>query len=147
MTELTNYEVIPESWGGDSQFVNISAKAGTGIDDLLDAILLQSEVLELKANIDGAARGIVIESRIDKGRGPVATVLVQSGTLHKGDIILAGLQYGRVRALVSDSGAAVESAGPSIPVEVLGLSAIPHAGDEALVVPDEKKAREVALST
>ena len=145
MTELTNYEVIPESWGGDSQFVNISAKAGTGIDDLLDAILLQSEVLELKANIDGAARGIVIESRIDKGRGPVATVLVQSGTLHKGDIILAGLQYGRVRALVSDSGAAVESAGPSIPVEVLGLSAIPHAGDEALVVPDEKKAREVAL--
>lgn len=145
MNELSQHEVISESWGGDTQFVKISAKAGTGIDELLDAILLQSEVLELKANVDGAAKGIVIESRIDKGRGPVATILVQSGTLHKGDIILAGFQYGRVRALVSDSGHPVESAGPSIPVEVLGLSAIPHAGDEALVVPDERKAREVAL--
>lgn len=145
MNELTVYEVIPEAWGGDTMFINISAKSGAGIDDLLDAILLQSEVLELTALTDGAAKGVVIESRLDKGRGPVATVLVQSGTLHKGDIILAGFQYGRVRALVGDNGAMVESAGPSIPVEVLGLSAIPHAGDDAVVVPDEKKAREVAL--
>lgn len=145
MNELTVHEVVPEAWGGDTMFINISAKAGTGIDELLDAILLQSEVLELTALTDGAAKGVVIESRLDKGRGPVATVLVQSGTLHKGDIILAGFQYGRVRALVGDNGDMVESAGPSIPVEVLGLSAIPHAGDEAVVVPDEKKAREVAL--
>lgn len=145
MNELSVHEVIPEAWGGDTMFVNISAKSGLGIDDLLDAILLQSEVLELTALTDGAAKGVVIESRLDKGRGPVATVLVQSGTLRKGDILLAGFQYGRVRALVGDNGDAVESAGPSIPVEVLGLSAIPHAGDEAVVVPDEKKAREVAL--
>ncbi|USQ13477.1 translation initiation factor IF-2 [Legionella lytica] len=145
MNELSVHEVIPEAWGGDTMFINISAKAGTGIDELLDAILLQSEVLELTALTDGAAKGVVIESRLDKGRGPVATVLVQSGTLHKGDIILAGFQYGRVRALVGDNGDMVNSAGPSIPVEVLGLSAIPHAGDEAVVVPDEKKAREVAL--
>lgn len=145
MNELSSYEVIPEAWGGDTMFVNISAKTGEGIDALLEGILLQSEVLELQAPIDGAAKGIVIESRLDKGRGPVATVLIQSGTLHKGDILLAGLQYGRVRALVGDHGDSVESAGPSMPVEVLGLSAIPHAGDEALVVPDEKRAREVAL--
>jgi len=145
MTELSNYEVIPEAWGGDTMFAKISAKSGEGIDQLLDAILLQSEVLELKAHTDGAAKGVVIESRLDKGRGPVATVLVQRGTLHKGDIILAGFQYGRVRALVSDNGTLVESAGPSMPVEILGLSAIPHAGDEALVVSDEKRAREVAL--
>ncbi len=145
MNELSVHEVIPESWGGDTMFVNISAKSGMGIDDLLDAILLQSEVLELTALTDGAAKGVVIESRLDKGRGPVATVLVQSGTLRKGDILLAGFQYGRVRALVGDNGDLVDSAGPSIPVEVLGLSAIPHAGDEAVVVPDEKKAREVAL--
>ncbi|MFC3908907.1 translation initiation factor IF-2 [Legionella dresdenensis] len=145
MNELSAHEVIPESWGGDTMFVNISAKTGMGVDELLDAILLQSEVLELSAHTDGAAKGVVIESRLDKGRGPVATVLVQSGTLHKGDILLAGFQYGRVRALVSDNGSYVDSAGPSIPVEVLGLSAIPHAGDEAVVVPDEKKAREVAL--
>ncbi len=145
MNELSVYEVIPEAWGGDTMFVNISAKSGIGIDDLLDAILLQSEVLELTALTDGAAKGVVIESRLDKGRGPVATVLVQSGTLRKGDILLAGFQYGRVRALVGDNGDLVETAGPSIPVEVLGLSAIPHAGDEAVVVPDEKKAREVAL--
>lgn len=126
-------------------FVPISAKAGTGVDQLLEAILLQAEVLELKAPVDGAAKGVVIESRLDKGRGPVATILVQRGTLHKGDIILAGFQYGRVRALISDSGAIVDHAGPSIPVEILGLSAIPHAGDEAIVVPDEKRAREVAL--
>lgn len=145
MNELSVHEVIPEAWGGDTMFVNISAKSGLGIDDLLDAILLQSEVLELTALTDGAAKGVVIESRLDKGRGPVATVLVQSGTLRKGDILLAGFQYGRVRALVGDNGDLVDSAGPSIPVEVLGLSAIPHAGDEAVVVPDEKKAREVAL--
>nr|WP_131782604.1 translation initiation factor IF-2 [Legionella gresilensis] len=145
MNELSNYEVIPESWGGDTMFVNISAKTGMGVDELLDAVLLQAEVLELKAHTDGAARGVVIESRLDKGRGPVATVLVQNGTLHKGDILLAGFQYGRVKALVSDNGSQIDSAGPSIPVEVLGLSAIPHAGDEAVVVTDEKKAREVAL--
>jgi translation initiation factor IF-2 len=145
MNELTVYEVVPEAWGGDTMFVNISAKSGLGIDDLLDAILLQSEVLELTAPTDGSAKGVVIESRLDKGRGPVATVLIQSGTLRKGDILLAGLQYGRVRALVGDNGDLVDSAGPSIPVEVLGLSAIPHAGDDAIVVPDERKAREVAL--
>lgn len=145
MTELSNHEVIPEAWGGDTMFVNISAKTGMGVDDLLDAILLQSEVLELTAITDGAAKGVVIESRLDKGRGPVATVLVQQGVLRKGDILLAGFQYGRVKALVSDNGTLIDSAGPSIPVEVLGLSAIPHAGDDAVVVPDEKKAREVAL--
>ena len=145
INELANHEVISDAWGGDTMFVNISAKTGLGIDDLLDSILLQAEVLELRAYTDGAAQGIVIESRLDKGRGPVATVLVQRGTLHKGDILLAGFQYGRVRALVSDNGTLVNSAGPSIPVEVLGLSAIPHAGDAAIVVPDEKRAREVAL--
>ena len=145
MNELSAHEVIPESWGGDTMFINISAKTGIGIEELLEAVLLQSEVLELKAQQDGYAKGVVIESRLDKGRGPVATVLVQSGTLRKGDILLAGLQYGRVRALVSDNGSLVDSAGPSIPVEILGLSAIPHSGDEAVVVPDEKKAREVAL--
>jgi translation initiation factor IF-2 len=145
MNELSSYDVIPEAWGGDTQFVHISAKTGQGIDALLDAVLLQSEVLELTASKDGPAKGIVIESRLDKGRGPVASVLVQSGTLHKGDMLLAGLQYGRVRALVCDNGEQVLDAGPSIPVEVLGLSAIPHAGDEVLVVPNEKRAREVAL--
>ena len=145
MTELSNHDVIPDAWGGDTMFVPISARTGEGIDKLLDAILLQAEVLELTAPRDGAAKGVVIESRLDKGRGPVATVLVQSGTLHRGDIILAGFQYGRVRALVDDAGHSVESAGPSIPVEILGLSAIPHAGDDVVVVTDEKRAREVAL--
>lgn len=145
LNEISAYDVIPEAWGGDTMFVNISAKSGLGIDELLDAVLLQAEVLELQAVTDGAAKGVVIESRLDKGRGPVATVLVQSGTLRKGDILLAGFQYGRVRALVSDHGTNVDSAGPSMPVEVLGLSAVPHAGDDAVVVPDEKKAREVAL--
>jgi translation initiation factor IF-2 len=143
--ELSSYEVIPEDWGGENMFVNISAKSGEGIDELLDAILLQAEVLELEAVADGAAKGVVIESRLDKGRGPVATVLVQSGCLNKGDVLLAGLQYGKVRALIGDNGSNVESAGPSIPVEVLGLSGVPHAGDDAVVVADEKKAREVAL--
>ncbi len=145
MNELSSHDVIPESWGGDTQFVQISAKTGQGVDDLLDAVLLQSEVLELKAHKDGPAKGIVIESRLDKGRGPVASILVQSGTLNKGDMLLAGLQYGRVRALLLDNGEQALSAGPSIPVEVLGLSAVPHAGDEAVVVPSEKRAREVAL--
>lgn len=144
-TELSQYEIMPESWGGDNLFVPISAKTGKGIDELLDSILLQAEVLELKAHIDGTAKGIVIESRLDKGQGPVATVLVQSGTLRKGDILLAGFQYGRIRALIGDNGQQVDSALPSIPVEILGLSSVPHAGDEAIVVPNEKKAREVAL--
>ena len=145
MNELSSHDVIPESWGGDTQFVNISAKTGQGVDELLDAVLLQSEVLELKAHKEGPAKGIVIESRLDKGRGPVASILVQSGTLKKGDMLLAGLQYGRIRALVLDNGQQTTSAGPSIPVEIIGLSAIPHAGDEAVVVPSEKRAREVAL--
>tara|TARA_B100000678_G_C18223214_1_gene507758 strand:- start:511 stop:3081 length:2571 start_codon:yes stop_codon:yes gene_type:complete len=145
MNELSGHDVIPEAWGGDTMFVSISAKEGTGIDELLEAVLLQSEVLELTAHTDGAAKGVVIESRLDKGRGPVATILVQDGTLRRGDILLAGLQYGRIKALVSDNGSLIDSAGPSMPVEVLGLSAIPHAGDEAVVVPNERKAREVAL--
>lgn len=145
MQELSHHEIIPEAWGGDTMFVNISAKTGLGVDALLDAILLQSEVLELKATTEGPAKGIVIESRLDKGRGPVATILVQKGTLRKGEMLLAGLQYGRIRALVSDNGSQVEEAGPSIPVEVQGLSAVPHAGDEAIVVHDERRAREVAL--
>ena len=143
--ELLQYEVISEKFGGDVQFVPVSAKKGTGIDELLDAIVLQSEVLELTAVKDGMASGVVIESYLDKGRGPVATILVQSGTLHKGDIVLCGFEYGRVRAMRDENGKEVESAGPSIPVEVLGLSGVPAAGDEATVVRDEKKAREVAL--
>ncbi len=145
MNELASHEVIPEAWGGDTIYVPISAKTGLGIDELLDAILLQAEVLELTAHQQGHAEGVVIESRLDKGRGPVATILVQNGTLSKGDILLAGLQYGRVRALVDENGRQIESAGPSIPVEVLGLSAVPHAGDDVIVVADEKRAREVAL--
>ena len=145
MTELSTHEVIPEAWGGDTMFLPISAKTGLGIDELLEAIVLQAELLELKASDEGVAKGVVIESRLDKGRGPVATILVQRGTLHRGDILLAGFQYGRVRALVNDQGKHIDSAGPSIPVEVLGLSAVPHAGDDTIVVLDEKKAREVAL--
>ncbi|KGQ43344.1 translation initiation factor IF-2 [Gallibacterium anatis] len=144
-TELSQHGVISEEWGGDTQFVNVSAKKGIGIDELLDAILLQAEVLELKAVKDGMATGVVIESYLDKGRGPVATVLVQSGTLNRGDIVLCGLEYGRVRAMRNEIGKEVKSAGPSIPVEILGLSGVPSAGDEMTVVRDEKKAREVAL--
>ncbi|MGY6772552.1 translation initiation factor IF-2 [Gallibacterium sp. ZY190522] len=144
-TELSQYGVISEDWGGDTQFVNVSAKKGIGIDELLDAILLQAEVLELKAVKDGMATGVVIESYLDKGRGPVATVLVQSGTLNRGDTVLCGLEYGRVRAMRNEIGKEVKSAGPSIPVEILGLSGVPSAGDEMTVVRDEKKAREVAL--
>ena len=143
--ELLQHEVISEKFGGDVQFVLVSAKKGMGIDDLLDAILLQSEVLELTAVKDGMASGVVIESYLDKGRGPVATILVQSGTLHKGDIVLCGFEYGRVRAMRDENGQEINEAGPSIPVEVLGLSGVPAAGDEATVVRDEKKAREVAL--
>ena len=144
MQELVVEEVIPEAWGGDVQFVPVSAKTGMGIDDLLDAIALQSEMLELEAPIEGPAKGVVIESRLDKGRGTVATVLVQSGTLKKGDIVLCGMEYGRVRALINDSGRTVSEAGPSIPVELLGLSGVPVAGDEMITVESERKAREAA---
>jgi translation initiation factor IF-2 len=143
--ELSAEEVIPEDWGGDTQFVHVSAHTGEGIDELLEAILLQSELLELSAVKDAPARGVIVESRLDKGRGPVATVLVQTGTLKKGDILLAGQEYGRMRALLDETGKSVDEAGPSIPVEVLGLSGAPAAGDEAVVVADERKAREVAL--
>lgn len=143
--ELLQHEVIAEKFGGDTQFVYVSAKKGTGVDELLDAILLQSEVLELTAVKEGMASGVVIESYLDKGRGPVATILVQSGTLHRGDIVLCGFEYGRVRAMRDENGKDIDAAGPSIPVEVLGLSGVPAAGDEATVVRDEKKAREVAL--
>jgi len=143
--ELVAEQVVPEDWGGDTQFVHVSAHTGEGINELLDAILLQAEVLELKAAKDVPARGVIIESRLDKGRGTVATVLVQNGTLRKGDTILAGQEYGRVRALLDENGKSVSEAGPSIPVEVLGLSGSPSAGDEVLVVADERKAREVAL--
>ncbi len=142
--ELAQYDVIPEEWGGENMFVHISAKQGTNIDGLLEAILLQSEVLELTAVKEGMASGVVVESRLDKGRGPVATVLVQSGTLNKGDIVLCGQEYGRVRAMRDENGRDIETAGPSIPVEILGLSGVPASGDEATVVRDERKAREVA---
>ncbi len=143
--ELSKFEVIPEDWGGDTQFINVSAKTGEGVDSLLESILLQSEILELKAVATGAASGAVIESRLDKGRGPVASVLVQGGTLNKGDVVLSGHEFGRVRAMIDDTGKEVVSAGPSTPVEILGLSGTPNAGDEMIVVPDEKKAREIAL--
>ena len=143
-TALSSHNIVPEEWGGDVMFVNVSAKVGTGVDDLLDSILVQSEVLELSAQVDTAASGVVVESHLDKGRGSVATILVQNGTLRQGDIILAGQQYGRVRAVLDENGRKVETAGPSIPVEILGLSGTPSAGDEFFVVPDERKAREVA---
>lgn len=143
-TDLSRHEVIAEDWGGDVMFQPISAKTGQGVDELLDGILLQAEVLELKAVAEGPAKGMVIESRLDKGRGPVATVLVTSGQLKKGDIILAGCEFGRVRAMLGDDLTPTEKVGPSMPVEVLGLSATPVAGDEVLVVPTERKAREIA---
>ena len=143
--ELVQLSVIPEDWGGDTQFVNISAKTGQGIDDLLDAILIQAEVLELKASEEGPARGTVIESTLDKGRGPVATMLVRGGTLRKGDIVLAGTEYGRVRALLDENGKPIESAGPSIPAVILGLSGTPNAGDDFLVLDEERKARDMAI--
>ncbi|WDE06980.1 translation initiation factor IF-2 [Thalassomonas viridans] len=144
-TELSQHDVIPEDWGGDVQFVHVSAKTGLGIDELLDAILLQAEVLELTAVVDKLASGVVVESKLDKGRGPVATILVQEGTLNQGDIVLCGLEYGRVRAMRDELGRSIKSAGPSIPAEIIGLSGVPQSGDEATVVKDERKAREVAL--
>jgi translation initiation factor IF-2 len=143
-SELATKEVIPEDWGGDTQFVNVSAHTGDGINELLDAVLLQAELLELTAARDVPAQGIVIESRLDKGRGPVASLLIQSGTLRKGDIVLAGLQFGRVRAMLDENGKPIDEAGPSIPVEILGLDATPAAGDLFAVVESEKRAREVA---
>mgnify|MGYP002738361340 FL=1 len=142
---LAALDVIPEEWGGDAPFVPVSAKAGTGIDELLEAVLLQAEVLELKATPSAPGRGVVVESRLDKGRGPVATVLVQDGTLRQGDMVLVGVNYGRVRAMLDENGKPIKEAGPSIPVEILGLDGTPDAGDEMMVVADEKKAREVAL--
>ena len=143
--ELSQHEVVPEDWGGDTMFVHVSAKTGEGIDALLDSILLQAEILDLKAPVKTAARGVVIESRLDKGRGPVASILVQGGTLNRGDVLLAGAAFGRVRAMVDENGLVVSSAGPSIPVEVQGLSDVPAAGEEIIVLQDEKKAREIAL--
>ncbi|MCE8005045.1 translation initiation factor IF-2 [Billgrantia ethanolica] len=142
--ELSQHGVISEEWGGDTQFVHVSAKSGEGIEDLLEAIQLVSEVLELKAVPEAPGKGVVVESRLDRGRGPVATVLVQNGTLKKGDIVLAGLHYGRVRALTNELGQQVDSAGPAMPVEIQGLDGTPDAGDDFMVVADEKKAREVA---
>lgn len=142
---LAALDVIPEEWGGDAPFVGVSAKAGTGVDELLEAVLLQAEVLELTATPSAPGRGVVVESRLDKGRGPVATVLVQDGTLRQGDMVLVGVNYGRVRAMLDENGKAIKEAGPSIPVEILGLDGTPDAGDEMTVVADEKKAREVAL--
>ena len=143
--ELSKFEVIPEEWGGDTIFVNLSAITGEGIDSLLDSISLTAEILELKAVPDGPASGAVIEARLDKGRGPVATVLVQNGVLQRGDMILTGHEFGRVRAMHDENGTDVIAAGPSVPVEVLGLSGTPKAGDDMIVVPDERKAREIAL--
>jgi len=143
--ELAQHEVIPEDWGGDTQFVNVSAHTGEGIDELLESVALQAEVLELKAVTAGPAKGLVIESSLEKGRGAVATVLVQQGTLHSGDALLAGREYGRVRAMFNELGKPLKEAGPSTPVQVLGLSGTPMAGDDVVVLPDERKAREVAL--
>ncbi|MCB1999852.1 MAG: translation initiation factor IF-2, partial [Rhodoferax sp.] len=142
--ELVSEEVIPEELGGNSPFVPVSAKTGEGIDALLEQVLLQAEVLELKAPVEAMAKGIVIEARLDKGRGPVATVLVQSGTLETGNIVLAGSTYGKVRAMLDENGRSIKSAGPSIPVEIQGLTEVPQAGDEFMVLPEERRAREIA---
>ena len=143
--ELAQNDVLPEDWGGDVPFCPVSAKSGQGVDELLENVLLQAEMLELKAPKDGLAKGLVIESRLDKGRGAVASILVQSGTLRRGDVVLAGAEFGRVRAMINEHGKAVTEAGPSIPVEIQGLSGVPQAGDEIMVLPDERKAREIAL--
>ena len=143
-TELSKEEVIPEDWGGEDIFVNVSAKTGEGIDDLLENILLQAEVMELKAVVDAQAQGVVVEASLDKGRGPIATLLIQQGTLKRGDMILAGQEYGRVRAMFDEKGDVIESAGPSMPAVVQGLSGVPMAGDEFLAVANERKAREAA---
>jgi translation initiation factor IF-2 len=142
--ELLTHGVVPEEYGGDSPVVPVSAKTGQGVDALLEQVLLQAEVLELKAPVDAPAKGVVIEARLDKGRGPVATLLVQSGTLKRGDIVLTGAVYGRVRAMLDENGKAVQEAGPSIPVEVQGLSEVPNAGEDMMVIADERKAREIA---
>ncbi|MGE1174071.1 MULTISPECIES: translation initiation factor IF-2 [Pseudomonas] len=144
-SELSTHGVTSEDWGGDTPFVPVSAKMGTGVDELLEAVLLQAEILELKATPSAPGRGVVVESRLDKGRGPVATVLVQDGTLRQGDMVLVGSNYGRVRAMLDENGKPIKEAGPAIPVEILGLDGTPDAGDEMSVVADEKKAREVAL--
>jgi len=144
LQELTQQEVVPEEWGGETMVVKVSAKSGEGIDNLLETLLLQAEVLELTAPEAGPARGVIVESRLDKGRGPVATVLVQAGTLRRGDLIVSGAEFGRVRAMFDEQGRSVESAGPSIPVQVLGLSSTPNAGDDLVSIADEKWAREVA---
>jgi len=141
---LVQHEVVPEEWGGDVQFVPVSAKTGEGVDNLLESILLQAELMDLRAVKDGLANGVVVESSLDKGRGPVATVLVQQGTLKKGDFLVCGVEYGRVRAIIDEGGRPVDSAGPSIPVQVLGLSAVPNAGDDFVVVQDERLAKQVA---
>lgn len=143
--ELSQHEVIPDSWGGDTMFVNVSAVTGQGIDELLEAVALQAEVMELKAPVEGRAGGVVVESSLDKGRGPVATLLIQSGTLKVGDMLLAGQEFGRVRAMFNETGEAIKTAGPSSPVVILGLSGVPNAGDDLIVVEDERKAREIAL--
>jgi len=143
--ELVAEGVVPEEYGGDSPFVPVSAKIGTGIEDLLEQVLLQAEVLELKAPVGSPARGLVVEARLDKGRGPVATILVQSGTLRRGDVVLAGSAYGRVRAMLDENGKAISEAGPSIPVEIQGLTEVPVAGEEVMVMADERKAREIGL--
>jgi translation initiation factor IF-2 len=143
--ELVVEQVVPEEYGGDVPFVSVSAKTGQGIDDLLENVLLQAEILELKAPVKSLAKGVVIEARLDKGRGPVATILVQSGTLNRGDVVLAGSSYGRVRAMLDENGKPIQSAGPSIPVEIQGLTEVPAAGDEIMCMVDERKAREIAL--
>ncbi|MBO9353620.1 translation initiation factor IF-2 [Bordetella petrii] len=143
--ELVAEEVVPEEYGGDVPFVPVSAKTGAGIDDLLENVLLQAEILELTAPVDAPAKGLVIEARLDKGRGPVATILVQSGTLKRGDVVLAGASFGRVRAMVDENGKQIQEAGPSIPVEIQGLTEVPAAGDELIALADERKAREIAL--
>ncbi len=144
-SELSVHGVTSEEWGGDTPFVSVSAKVGTGVDELLEAVLLQAEILELKATPSAPGRGVVVESRLDKGRGPVAAVLVQDGTLRQGDMVLVGSNYGRIRAMLDENGKSIKEAGPSIPVEILGLDGTPEAGDELSVLADEKKAREVAL--
>lgn len=143
--ELTAHEVVPDEWGGDVQFIDVSAKKGLNIDALLEAVLLEAEVLELTTPVDAPAKGIIVEARLDKGRGAVATLLVQSGTLKKGDMLLAGTAFGKIRAMVDENGKSITEAGPSIPVEILGLSDVPNAGEDAMVLADEKKAREIAL--
>jgi len=143
--ELLAHGVVPEEFGGDSPVVPVSAKTGKGVDELLEQLLLQAEVLELKAPVDAPAKGVVIEARLDRGRGPVATLLVQSGTLNRGDIVLIGAVFGRVRAMLDENGKPLQAAGPSIPVEVQGLSEVPNAGEDMMVLADERKAREIAL--